>query len=83
MCFRSIISIQSGSGRKHLRLLRGKRANGQHYYSLVDRRFSAVYCGELQYLIDKDSLPSPMKYRGRFFYEIFFDYKIWKATAIP
>jgi len=26
--------IESGSERKHLRLLRGKRANGEHYYSL-------------------------------------------------
>ena len=26
--------IESGCERKHLRLLRGKRANGEHYYSL-------------------------------------------------
>ncbi len=26
--------IESGSERKHLRLLRGKRANGEQYYSL-------------------------------------------------
>ena len=33
-CRRSLDLFESGSERKHLRLLRGKRANGKHHYSL-------------------------------------------------
>jgi hypothetical protein len=32
--FEILREIESGSERKHLRLLRGKQADGEHYYSL-------------------------------------------------